>query len=75
VFINEAIQKASPRIPYIRRKSWARLSEIFGSKGVRIQLTNSPDGCIIESDVEKENRRRWVPTAEDLVAEDWEPCL
>lgn len=60
------------RTPYIRRKSWARWGN-DACIGIKLQPTNSPDGCIIESDVEKNNRRSWKPTAEDLVADDWEP--
>ena len=76
VFIHEALAAVSleARKPYIRRSSWRRLSNSPMALGIRIQPTNSPDGCIVESDVETETRRRWNPTADDLMADDWESC-
>ena len=70
--IAEAIRATDTKQPCITRKSWARWSKGLGG-GVTIQPTNSPDGCIIESDVGGKNRRSWQPTAEDLVADDWMP--
>ncbi len=67
----KAAQDAFPSMPCITRQSWRRWSKTPG--GVKIQPTDSPDGCIIESDVDKENRRRWNPTAADLLADDWVP--
>lgn len=70
MFIHEAIKSRTLQKPFITRKSWNRLSPDCGG-GIMLQPTNSPDGCIIESDVDKKNRRSWKPTAEDLVADDW----
>jgi hypothetical protein len=56
---------------YITRKKWIRLSPAPDG-GIRIQPTNSPDGCIVISDVEHGMRHGWQPTAEDLTADDWE---
>lgn len=72
MLIHEAIKATDAARPCITRKSWARLSK-EPSGGIKVQPTNSPDGCIIESDVDKKNRRSWKPTAEDLTADDWEP--
>lgn len=72
MFIHEAINATTVRQPCIARRAWNRFSKTPGS-GVKIQPTNSPDGCIIESDVDRKTRRSWQPTAGDLVAEDWEP--
>ena len=70
MYIHEAVKELTVKKPYITRKSWARWSrELHG--GIKLQPTNSPDGCIIESDVDKKNRRSWNPTAEDLAADDW----
>ena len=33
--------------------------------------SNSPDGILVQSWYEEIPCRRWQPTAEDLVAEDW----
>ena len=72
MYIHEALQQLTIEKPYIRRQSWARWSNEFPGRGVCIQPTNSPDGCIVESDVDKGDRRRWNPTADDLIADDWE---
>lgn len=72
VYIHEAIQATTAKLPCVTRRRWDRLSkEPMG--GIKIQPTNSPDGCIIESDVNKGIRRIWQPTTADLVADDWEP--
>lgn len=70
MYIHEAIQARTREKPFIRRQGWFRLSP-FPCGGIKLQPTNSPDGCIIESDVDKKNRRSWIPTAEDLTADDW----
>lgn len=70
MYIHEAIQATTLQKPCIARESWFR----FSSKptgGVTIQPTDSPDGCIVESDVLEGVRRIWQPTAADLVADDW----
>lgn len=72
MFIHEAIQSVTLRTPYISRTSWDRLSpEPFG--GIKIMPTDSPDCCIIVSDVDEKRRRGWRPTAADLAADDWWP--
>ena len=71
MYIHEAILSRSLQKPYIRRRSWERISP---NPGIAIKLlpTTSPDGCIIESDLDGDLRRTWMPTAADLVADDWE---
>ncbi len=75
MYIHEAIQNTTKNKPFIKRRLWNRLSPAPFGGGVKIQATDSPDGCIIESDVDKKDRRSWRPTAEDLLADDWEPSL
>ncbi len=75
MFIHEAVQAArntGGATPCITRKSWARWSKKLGG-GVKIQPTDSPDGCIVESDAGDNKRRSWVPSALDLMADDWVP--
>lgn len=71
MYIHEAIQATTISKSCITRKSWSRLSK-DPHGGVKIQPTNSPDCCIVESDVSKGIFRIWQPTAADLVADDWE---
>ena len=70
MYIHEAILTTSPENPCIKRESWIRYSVKSGG-GIKIQPTDSPDGCIIESDVDEKRRRGWQPTAADLMADDW----
>lgn len=72
MYIHEAIQATSIRQPYVRRRSWDYLTS-EPVVAVKIQPTNSPDGCVIVSTTEKKPRYGWQPTARDLVADDWEP--
>lgn len=69
--IHEAIQATTVKTPCITRSKWNRYAK-KPAGGIKIQPTNSPDGCIIESDVDEGIRRIWQPTAADLVADDWE---
>lgn len=71
MYIHEAIAATTLKYNCITRKKWHRISPIIGG-GIRIQPTNSPDGCIVISDVEHGMRHGWQPTAEDLAADDWE---
>ena len=73
MYIHEAIQAMTMEKPCIARRSWGRWNKGLPSSGVRIQPTNSPDCCIIESDAASFHLRGWQPTKDDLVADDWEP--
>lgn len=70
MLIHEAVLATNPEYPCIKRESWVRYSTTR-SGGIKIQPTNSPDGCIIESDVNEKRRPGWQPTAADLIADDW----
>lgn len=70
MFIQEAIKAAMLHKPYITRTAWNRLSTTPGG-GVKILPTDSPDGCIVVSDVKENRRHGWQPTAADLIADDW----
>ncbi len=75
MFIHEAVLARSATKPFIRRRAWGYLTDRPESAVVKIQPTNTPDCCIIMSAIRKEPCRGWQPTAEDLVADDWEPVL
>lgn len=70
--IKEAIGATTHQKPYITRRAWKKIltSEPCGS-AVKLQATDSPDGCIIES-ASGTSRPGWQPRAEDLQANDWE---
>lgn len=74
MLIHEAIQDAkdNPRGGiHIRRKSWPYNPRTH--TGYKIRPTNAPGGCILFS--AEFNPEKWVPTAEDLIADDWEACI
>lgn len=74
MYIHEAVRAANDkakRKPFIRRLSWPNTTS--PCKGYKIRITDAPSGCIAYSfDLPPE---KWVPRAEDLAADDWEPCL
>lgn len=69
--IHEAINATTPHEPFITRAIWARVTSKPCGAAVKVQPTNSPDCCIIESIINKAPCRGWQPTAEDLTADDW----
>lgn len=81
MFIHEAINARSRRAPYISRIAWSTARDSISPfapatdsnffPAVWIQPTNSPDCCIIYSEINKVPRRGWQPSAEDLSANDW----
>ena len=72
MYIHEAIEATTIKKPYIRRRSWD-YETTEPRIAVKIQPTNSPDGCVIVSVTNKNPRCGWQPAARDLVADDWEP--
>ena len=70
MYIHEAIKARTENSPYIRRKKW--VDPLGAIRATRIIPTSSPDGMVIDSRAVKDLRRGWQPTAEDLVADDWE---
>lgn len=64
--IVQAVELALKKDLFIRRKS-----TLFS--GTRIKPTNTYDACLVLVDGEiKRQSRFWNPTADDLVADDWE---
>ena len=74
MYIHEAVQAAlskEGRAPFIKRKSWPY--NRMAQNGYKVRPTNAPGGCVVYSlDFPAE---RWIPSAADLVADDWETCL
>lgn len=52
MYIHEAVRLTSPERPCIKRESWVRCAR-GRSNGVMIQPTDSPDCCIVESDIDE----------------------
>ena len=71
MYIHEAIMATNIKYPCITREAWARLSLVPYYDGIKLQPTNSPDGCIIMSDARDNPCNGWKPTAADLIADDW----
>lgn len=69
MYIHEAINARTENQPHITRGKW--LDKLGEWVSPRIIPTNSPDGMVYESRAQKEPRRGWQPTAEDLTAKDW----
>lgn len=69
--IHEAINDTTREKPCIRRKAW-EYPTAKPEVAVKILPTNSPDCCVVLGVANKNPRKGWQPTAEDLVAEDWE---
>ena len=74
MYIHEAIlatQSKESRMPFIRRKCWPYNGLTLN--GYKIRATVAPGGCVAYSlDLPPE---KWVPRPDELVADDWEPCL
>lgn len=69
MYIHEAIAARDGDHPYITREKWL---DTFGHWiRPKVLPTDSPDGVVYESRTQKEPRRGWQPSAEDLVAKDW----
>lgn len=71
MYIHEAINATSKKNPYITRRMWRYTTDHACPASVWIHPTNSPDCCIVGSETTAP-RRGWQPTADDLVADDWE---
>ena len=65
--ISEATKKAIKKGKYIYRKT-----EKEEGLDVHVLPTNTLDCCILISDSTEEVGKRWSPTANDLMADDWE---
>lgn len=73
MYIHEALQTRTKEAPFITRSAWRDIVSSEACRtAIKIQPTDTPDGCIIESVVTKSPRRGWQPKAEDLMAGDWE---
>lgn len=73
MYIHEAIKATSERKPFITRRAWKGIVTAEAHRtAIKIQPTDTPDGCIVESAATKHIRPGWMPRAEDLMADDWD---
>lgn len=74
MYIHEAIQARTEDRPFIRRKKW--VDPLATVRCARLIPTNSPNRILIDTRISSRTTnalcRGWEPTAEDLVADDWE---
>lgn len=74
MYIHEAIKARTEDSPFIIRKKW--VDPLATGRCARLIPTSSPNCIIIDTRISSRTtsnlRRGWEPTAEDLVADDWE---
>ena len=70
--ICEAIQAVTPETPFITRRAWQTRAEETGGTRRKLEVTDSPDRCVVHS-VNLRPMRHWQPCRADLTADDWEP--
>lgn len=70
--IHEAMMARTKEKPFITRESWEKFVVFMEmDKGIYIQPTDTPEGCLFYGPAKKGPRRGWQPTATDLIATDW----
>ncbi|WP_437177263.1 Thoeris anti-defense Tad2 family protein [Anaerotruncus massiliensis (ex Liu et al. 2021)] len=71
--IKDAIDSTSRQNPYITRRAWKGIIiERPCRAAIKVQATDSPDGCIVISASAESFRTGWAPRLADLQADDWE---
>lgn len=71
--IHEAMMARTKERPFITRESWEKIVVFMEmDKGIYIQPTDTPEGCLFYGPSQKGPRRGWQPTETDLMATDWE---
>ena len=68
--LSEAAKQCNSEYRCIARKSWARTTREPCLSPVVIEPTNSPCKCVVWV-LEKNTISEWVPTLDDLIADDW----
>ena len=74
ITINEAIQHISRNQMLIARKAWFFPFTLPHLHCPMILPTNDPIGCRIVCNEDDEFLKPWVPSANDLAADDWILC-
>lgn len=73
MLIHEAIRSTTQEKPFIARKIWDYPTAARCQSAARILPTDSPDGCIVLTASRETPCPGWMPTAGDLLADDWHP--
>lgn len=69
--IYEAVQACSVRHPFMTRSAWLKLVVSEMEDSVKIQPTDTPEGCLFYGLSQKAPIPGWQPRKEDLLATDW----
>lgn len=69
--IYEAVQECSVRHPFMTRSAWLKLVGSKMEDSVKIQPTDTPEGCLFYGLSQKAPIPGWQPRKEDLLATDW----
>lgn len=69
--IYEAVQACSVRHPFMTRSAWLKLVGSEMENSVKIQPTDTPEGCLFYGLSQKAPIPGWQPRKEDLLATDW----
>ena len=70
--IAEAMRARTKEKPFLSRAKWRIILLDCPYRPIFIQPTNTPEFCLLYGPSQKAPQRGWQPTAEDLMAEDWE---
>lgn len=71
--IVEAMKARDRYHPFITRKVWLNVVSDTAEPALRIQPTDTPEGCLFYGLTKKTPAAGWQPRAEDLLADDWMP--
>lgn len=69
--IYEAVQACSVKYPFMTRAAWRKVVSTKIEDSVKIQPTETPEGCLFYGLSQKAPIPGWQPRKEDLLATDW----
>lgn len=69
--IYEAMQACSVKCPFISRSIWRNVVSDEKCCSIKIQPTDTPEGCLFYGLSQKVPIPGWQPRKEDLLATDW----
>ena len=69
--IYEAAQACSVKYPFMTRATWRKVVSTEMEDSVKIQPTDTPEGCLFYGLSQKAPIAGWQPRKEDLLATDW----
>ena len=69
--IYEAVKACSVKYPFMTRDAWRKVVSTKIEDSVKIQPTETPEGCLFYGLSQKAPIPGWQPRKEDLLATDW----